>query len=200
FAINVKGVDLPEVEPRLQAGLALGYMVDPHGADHIVNFHDHVYMSDATMDEVRPEGFIQTFEPEEMNPQKTALFKAEHVKAVIPNCLVVCSMPFIPMTNVQIAEITAAVTGWDTGLMELMRIGERVLTMDRLFNVRNGLTAEDDRLPQRFFQPKTDGPVTKGLDPEKMEKAKKYYYTLMGWDAETGIPLPEKLEDLGIQL
>ena len=50
-----------------------------------------------------------------------------------------------------------------------------------------------------IFQPRTSGALSdKGLDPEKMDKAKRYYYTLMGWDADTGVPLPEKLEELGI--
>ena len=71
--------------------------------------------------------------------------------------------------------------------------------MARLFNVREGLTAADDKLPQRFFQPKTNGVLAdKTLDPEKMERAKRYYYTLMGWDEETGIPRPEKVEELEI--
>jgi aldehyde:ferredoxin oxidoreductase len=71
--------------------------------------------------------------------------------------------------------------------------------MARLFNVREGFTAVDDKLPQRYFQPKTNGALSKkGLDPEMMEKAKRYYYVLMGWDPNTGVPLPEKLEELGI--
>ena len=37
-----------------------------------------------------------------------------------------------------------------------------------------------------------------GLDPQKMDQAKRYYYALMGWDRETGIPLPEKVAELGI--
>ena len=62
-----------------------------------------------------------------------------------------------------------------------------------------GVTTADDKLPQRFFQPKTDGTLAdKPLDPTKLEKAKSYYYTLMGWDARTGIPIPERLEELGI--
>jgi aldehyde:ferredoxin oxidoreductase len=71
--------------------------------------------------------------------------------------------------------------------------------MMRLFNIREGFSEGDDKLPMRFFQPKTDGILSKTkLDPAKFEQAKKYYYSLMGWDAQTGIPLPEKLEDLGI--
>ncbi len=63
---------------------------------------------------------------------------------------------------------------------------ERILTAARLFNVKQGLTADDDRLPPRFFEDKTDGPFVAALDREKMEKAKRYYYTLMGWDRERG--------------
>jgi aldehyde:ferredoxin oxidoreductase len=106
---------------------------------------------------------------------------------------------FLPYSFEQVAGAIAAATGWDTGIMEQIRVAERILTVARLFNIREGLTAADDRLPQRFFQPKTDGVLSnKPLDPAKLEKAKSYYYTLMGWDARTGIPLPEKLEELGI--
>jgi len=42
------------------------------------------------------------------------------------------------------------------------------------------------------------GFVTYFLDPKQLEKAKSYYYTLMGWDAKTGIPTSEKLQELGI--
>ncbi|MFC1952500.1 aldehyde ferredoxin oxidoreductase C-terminal domain-containing protein, partial [Chloroflexota bacterium] len=70
----------------------------------------------------------------------------------------------------------------------------------RLFNIREGLTAADDKLPERFFQPKSNGVLsTKFYDREQVEKAKSYYYTLMGWDAQTGIPMPEKVEELGIE-
>ena len=75
-----------------------------------------------------------------------------------------------------------------------------MLTMARAFNLREGLSAADDKLPNRFFQPKKDGVLsTKYYDREQLEKAKSYYYSLMGWDPETGIPLPEKLQELGIE-
>ena len=116
---------------------------------------------------------------------------------MVVNCLVTCA--YIPLNYEQLAELTSVVTGWDTGIIEQLRVAERIITMARLFNVREGFTADDDRLPQRFFQPKTDGALSeRSLDPEKMEKAKRYYYALMGWDINTGVPLPQKLEELGI--
>jgi aldehyde:ferredoxin oxidoreductase len=83
--------------------------------------------------------------------------------------------------------------------MEQSRVAQRVLTLCRLFNLKAGFTAEDDRLPERFFQPTPDGPLKdKALDREEMEAAKRYYYDLMGWD-ENGVPKAEKLEELGIE-
>jgi aldehyde:ferredoxin oxidoreductase len=110
-----------------------------------------------------------------------------------------CHLAAVSLDYDTLADLTSAVTGWDTGVMEIMRIAERTLTMARLFNIREGLTSNDDRLPLRYFQPKINGPLAKGgLEPAKMEKAKKYYYTLMGWD-ENGVPLPEKVEELYIK-
>lgn len=77
-------------------------------------------------------------------------------------------------------------------------MAERVLTTARLFNIREGLTNVDDVLPERYYQPKTDGAlIDKPLDWAKMEKTKSYYYTLMGWDVNE-VPLPEKVEELYI--
>jgi aldehyde:ferredoxin oxidoreductase len=83
--------------------------------------------------------------------------------------------------------------------MELLRIAERVMTVTRLFNIREGFTDDDDRLPKRYYEPKTSGVLSdRALNQEDMERAKRYYYILMGWDAR-GVPLPEKIEELYIE-
>ena len=65
--------------------------------------------------------------------------------------------------------------------------------------VAEGFSAADDKLPDRYYQAHLTGPVSnKHYEREPREKAKSYYYTLMGWDAKTGVPMPEKLEELGI--
>ena len=95
-------------------------------------------------------------------------------------------------------ELLKAVTGWDTGMVEILRVAERIVTLMRLFNIREGFTAADDVLPERYFQPKTDGVLANiNIDRKKYEKARQYYYILMGWDSN-GIPLPEKVDELYI--
>jgi aldehyde:ferredoxin oxidoreductase len=197
LAVQVKGLEAAMHEPRVKAGLGLGYMINPHGADHGCNMHDTMYGTEVQLKEVRPLGILEPLPPNDISPRKVSLFKLVQLKKIVNDSLVLCS--FLPYNYEQLANIVAAVTGWDTSVTEQLRVGERILTMARLFNIREGFNAADDRLPLRFFQPTTDGALAdKPLDPAKMEMARSYYYTLMGWDASTGIPLPEKLEELGI--
>ena len=104
---------------------------------------------------------------------------------------------FIPCDITQLRDILAAVTGWRTSSVEMLKVAERTLTLARMINVREGFTADDDKLPNRFSQPKRNGALSnKPYDFQQLQKAKSYYYGLMGWDTKTGIPTPEKLEEL----
>jgi aldehyde:ferredoxin oxidoreductase len=96
-------------------------------------------------------------------------------------------------------DLVRALTGWDYTDFEAMRQGERVATMARVFNLREGLTAADDQLPKRFFAPTPRGAMkSTAIDPTAMNRAIRTFYTLMGWDPITGVPTQEKLEELGI--
>ena len=199
FAMHSKGLEIPMHEPRVKAALGLGYEVNPHGADHVANMHDTFYAQPGVqLDKVKPLGVLEPLSADELGPRKVATFRDVHTFRVAIDSLVVCIM--LPYDAKQLTDILAAVTGWKTSTTELLKVGERALTMARLFNIREGLSAADDKLPDRFFQPKRNGVLsTKHYSREQLEKAKSHYYTLMGWDAKTGIPTPEKLEALGIK-
>ena len=197
YAIHVKGLEAGMHEPRVKAGLGLGFMVNPHGADHHCNIHDTNYVTAEQIKEFENLGISEPLPTDDISHGKVALFRLVQLKQIVRDCLVLCG--FLPYSYEQQTSIVNAVTGWDYDVTEQLKVAERVLTLARLFNMREGFTAADDRLPKRFFQPKTDGVLAdKPLDPAKMEEARKYYYTLMGWDADTGVPLPEKLDELGI--
>ncbi len=201
FSMHVKKQEIPMHEPRLSKSLALGYMVNPHGADHCCNLIDfffagfgkepNVIVNDAVPLGMAPAPLAG------IGPKKVALFRIVQLKRIILDSLVLCM--FLPYSYQQLAEVTSAATGWNTTTTEQLRVAERTLTICRLFNVRHGLTADDDKLPSRFFEPTRYGALADtALGPEKMEKAKRYYYSLMGWDSN-GVPTPEKLEELGIE-
>ena len=68
-----------------------------------------------------------------------------------------------------------------------------------MFNVREGITAENDVLPKRFYEEKMPEGPAKGqiIKEEELENAKSEYYKLRGWD-QNGIPTNEKLSQLEI--
>ena len=90
------------------------------------------------------------------------------------------------------------VTGWGTSIFELIKIGERCVNLNRLFNLQHGHVVEDEDLPARFFTPLTSGPL-KGtaVNHGKFKRAKKTYYKMAGWN-NNGVPTKVKLEELAI--
>ena len=199
YAMHVKGLEIPMHEPRLSTGLALGYMVNPHGADHMDNMVD-VLMSGygeqpaMSLADAVPLGLEPT-SLEDVGPRKTLYFKIHQGKRIVCDSLALCH--FLPYSLTQITELLSSVTGWKTSEMELIRISERILAMCRLLNIRTK-AGDDDDLPQRFYRPAASGPLSKTyLDRDAMLQAKLRYYELMGWD-EHGVPRSEKLEELGI--
>jgi aldehyde:ferredoxin oxidoreductase len=89
-------------------------------------------------------------------------------------------------------------TGFDLDINDGLKIGERIINLFRVFNIKNGLTPEHDTVSPRLLEPPVDGPQ-KGLSfAPTFENVKKTYYSGMGWDITTGKPLPETLNRLGL--
>jgi aldehyde:ferredoxin oxidoreductase len=97
----------------------------------------------------------------------------------------------------ELVELLNAVTGWDYTVEDFMTTGERINTLCRAFNVREGITRKDDYLPSRFMEPLEAGP-TKGqlFTNEELNGMLNNYYDICGWDIETGTPTKEKLKEL----
>ena len=103
---------------------------------------------------------------------------------------------FLAYDDDQTAQILNAVTGWGVDAAEMVATAHRGLTLARLFNMREGMTRADDRLPKRFSE---DLPKHKGLTDEELEKIVTDYYVEQGWDPATGAPTRETVSALGIQ-
>ena len=99
-----------------------------------------------------------------------------------------------------LVEIVNAATGWETSLWELMKLGERRWNMTKIFNLREGIKAKDDSLPERFFTSLGNG-VAKGkaLDKEAFRTALKLFYEMANWDPDTTIPRRAKLIELDLK-
>lgn len=81
-----------------------------------------------------------------------------------------------------------------------MRWGERRNQLMRIYNIREGLTKEDDRLPEKFYKEEIKTGRLKGsvIEKEKFQQAIYTYYEMMGWDSD-GIPLDGTLYDFNLE-
>jgi aldehyde:ferredoxin oxidoreductase len=103
---------------------------------------------------------------------------------------------FLAYDDAQALDIVRAVTGWDATPEELVTTAHRGLTLARLFNLREGFTRADDRLPKRFSDPL---PKHAGLTEDQQAKIVTDYYVEQGWHPETGVPTPETIRTLEIE-
>jgi len=196
YAMHVKGQEIPMHEPRLKRALGVGYAVSPTGADHMHNLNDQFLTNANAIERFHPLGIYETIPLEDLGAKKIRALIYQTNWRVVYNCLLMCM--FQPWNHSDIVDITRAITGWNVTLWELIKTGERVTTMARAFNIREGFGREDDRLPERFFEPKTSGELsTTKLNAKDFEGALYIYYQMMGW-TDQGIPTKVKLEELDI--
>ncbi|MFC1963701.1 aldehyde ferredoxin oxidoreductase family protein [Chloroflexota bacterium] len=95
-------------------------------------------------------------------------------------------------------QLLSAATGWDFTSEKLKTLGLRIINLLRVFNIRHGLTPAQDAPSERFGSAPSDGPF-KGISALPVwDKMLRNYYELMGWDKDTGKPLPETLKSLGL--
>jgi len=183
FAMQVKGMGFPAYEPRGAFGSGLSYAVSPRGACH-------------------RRAWPPAKEILGNYPPYTPEGKAEMVKGLYDeNCvlhsLLVCDMPakFIPLSLDDYADYFHAATGESPLREDFLTAANRIETLIRLFNNREGFSRKDDTLPYRtLHEPLLDGPA-KGqfIGEENLHRMIDEYYSLRGWDA-SGVPTKETLE------
>jgi len=199
YAPHVKGLEMAGYHPGNIMGTALGYAVASRGAD----FND-VF---ATMEYK----WLPQEQPDELGAPKASDLKSIHGKAqlVRRSTIIVTALDGLGLCKVPAlclicaydlvgeAELAAAITGWPLDASALFISGERIVNMERLFNLRYGASSADDRLPDMFFEKDYNA----GEEPSKphtwMEPMIKEFYDVMGWDQQ-GQPTSEKLADLGV--
>lgn len=92
-----------------------------------------------------------------------------------------------------------SVTGWDYTKEEAMMFGKRCSALLRLFNLRSGIGMDVERPSERYWSTPVDGPAAGQSAKENWEALTGTYYETVGWDKETGKPLPEMMRSLGLE-
>jgi aldehyde:ferredoxin oxidoreductase len=206
--ITVKGAEAPAHMPQAKRSLGLIYAVNPFGADHQSSEHDpniEEGASEMILDRLKLIGSDHALAPRSLDAAKVQFaLKTQYFYSFLDSadlCQFVYGPAWTLYGPVETVELIQAVTGWDDfDLDELMRVGERRLNMQRVFNAREGLSRADDKLPKKFFKALTGaGPTADvALSATELAEAQDTYYAMAGWDAVTGNPTPATLERLGL--
>jgi aldehyde:ferredoxin oxidoreductase len=205
FACHVKGQEPAMHDARGRQAQVLGYALSNTGADHNQSLPDSRYQAAGQfLDLLAPLGIIEPVAARSLGPDKVRAFSILQRAWSLYNSLGVCifaAVPFytgaLPFTR--LVEAVSAITGWDTSLWELLRVGERGNVMARMFNIREGIGPNEDRLFNRMHEPIPAGP-SKGwhVDLTDLRNAISLYYEVNGWDGK-GKPTRGKLIELGLE-
>ncbi len=203
FALHIKGQELPLHDPRGKTGQALSFAVSPTGADHVRAPHDPPFKEPGMfLDRVAPLGLLEAVDVREMGARKARNFTYLHFVWSLYESLGVCNFvagPVWALSLNKLVEVVQAATGWETSLFELIKAGERTVTMARVFNLREGFRRRDDTLPERLFTPLEGGTLAgKGIDPAGFADLLTLYYEAMGWEPANGVPTRGKLAELNL--
>ncbi len=217
YAMHVKGLELPRQEPRVSKAMALGLATSNRGADHLyaLNVLAEIGAWDVARELFPAEILPALMEATDERYKADSGVYAENFSAVVDSvgaCKFSTLQNFIVMPDDLATGLRAL--GWQITGVELLTAGERIVNLERLFNVRHGLGREDDLLPRRFTEEPIDvyawtpDPVTGRLIRSRqpilagalvdLDQMLDRYYHLRGWSAD-GVPEPRTLERLGLR-
>jgi aldehyde:ferredoxin oxidoreductase len=189
LAQHIKGVEVTGYDLRCLKTAALGFAVSFRGADH--NRHG-AYAFDV-------KGKVDRLKAEKGRGKLVR--DMEDVYALIDS-FIVCkfSRGTYYKELPDMAKLYSLVTGYDMTPEELKKAGERINTVARLINIREGLSRKDDTLPWKVMNmPIPDEGPVKGafVSQEELDLLLDDYYDSRGWTLE-GVPTTEKLKELGM--
>ena len=208
YLLTVKGQELPAHMPHVKRSLSVIYATNPFGADHQSSEHDPVYSEKAYeryykkyLDKI---GLHTPQHPKVINAEKIEFALKTQYTYSAADTVSVCQFVYGPSWQMygpqEMADLTAAATGWDITVEEIQEIGRRRLNLMRAFNAREGLTRDNDTLPKKLLTKPLAGGRSDGIliENEELQAGLEMYYKQAGWDAATGTPTRATLEDVGL--
>jgi len=184
FAIHVKGLELPGVDPRGSYGMALAFVTADRGG-----CHQRVWTPRAEL-----YGKLKRYSTE----GRAEFVKYNQDERAAFFSLDLCD--FMPFSEKQNTDLLNFATGYEFTPEDYLQTGERIWNLTRLIAVREGISRKDDTLPLRFMEEQMPSGPSKGqvITEEILDTMLDEYYKLRGWD-ENGIPSKEKLEELNLR-
>ena len=191
YALHVKGLEMPGWAPRGTPGMGLAYMTADRGACHQRGFMV-AYEVGGREYKGKP---VDTYSLS----LKAEILKEEQNYLSGLDALVKCDFGAFGITSEAYVRMFNAASGRIVGSDFFLTLGDRIWNQIRLFNLREGLTSADDRLPRRIVcEPLPGGPHKgKTISEDDMNFMRADYYEKRSWD-KNGIPTVNKLSELGL--
>jgi len=185
YSMTCKKQEMPAYDPRAIQGIGLNFATGNRGGCHVRGYT------------ISPEVLGQ---PVKLDPRvtegKAALDITFQDLTAALDSSGMCLFTTFGLGADDLAELLSAATGIKFTTEEFMKIGTRIWNLERLFNLKAGLSAADDKLPERIIKdPILTGP-SKGL-VNRLDEMLPEYYKLRGWDS-VGVPTKQTLTDLGL--
>ena len=205
YAIQVKGMSNLHSDERPTPSFALGIATSTRGADHLRSRPaiDMYGLPGDMLKEIYGGSVATDYSSYD---GKSRMVWWQELLYAITDSIGVCKFQTVfcavhaPKWE-EFSNLIQLVTGMKISKAELMEIGERIYTLERLFNLREGFSRKDDNLPERYFTEATPIglPVArnKKIDRKKFEEMLNEYYELHGWDNQ-GVPKTETLRNLNL--
>jgi aldehyde:ferredoxin oxidoreductase len=199
YALHIKGMEPPAYDVRTAKAFGLGWATATRGADHLAALPNFELLGYEPEKGVKWFGSEKTVDPFAWEGKSRMVVWHENLGSIVDSaemCKYTCFSAYAVKEN-DMAKFIQYATGKKITGEDILEIGERIFNLERLFNLREGISAEEDRLPDRFTkEPFTEGPA-KGQVVE-LDKMLPEYYEIRNWDYKTGFPKEEKLVKLGL--
>ncbi|MFL5761259.1 MAG: aldehyde ferredoxin oxidoreductase family protein [Thermomicrobiales bacterium] len=183
WAMHVKGLEMPGYDPRKLPTLALGLAVSTRGACHN---RSSAYEADLS-DKLSPTAEAQA---------RAEAAAAAEDQAALLDSLTICKFLRHCFDDLptEAADLYALVTGVEESGGDMLRAGERINNLKKLFNIRQGWERADDTLPARAFEHGSDrSTLTRSWLDEQIDA----YYAVRGW-APDGRISEQHLAEIGL--
>jgi aldehyde:ferredoxin oxidoreductase len=193
YVVDAKGLDLAFHDPRAFTSMAANYATAVRGGCHLEGL-TYFLGRGVPLEDM---GYVEPPDPHANEGKGKIAYDLQNYMGIY-NPLGLCKFIFLGRVGPKmIARWIEKVTGWTMDQTALLRTGERIFNLKRMYNIRLGISRKDDMLPPRMMShPRPDGRA-KGVLPH-LGKMLNEYYELRGW-SEEGIPTPERLSGLGLK-
>ncbi|HJW74468.1 MAG TPA: aldehyde ferredoxin oxidoreductase family protein [Thermoleophilia bacterium] len=187
FAMHCKGMEVGGYDPRGAKGMALVYGCGPRGGCH------HAGGYTVTVELTNPD--VDRFADSGKAP---IALGTRNRRASAADSACTCAFLTIGMQDDTLAQLVAAATGRSVAPADLYLAGERINALERILNVREGLTPADDAIPRRLIEESVPEGMLAGQTVD-WELMRGEFYAASGLDPATSLPTPETLARLGLE-